>query len=304
MAMAVEFSDKHPTVDADIVLKINYDPLIGSAARAFEIAAELIHSLEDMDRVLAQTIHLDLETALIVEDLEKSSLKIFLRNVLKGIPDDALKDVDVRKLIGHYLVNAKYAAIRWLDEPEESKRAISDLTEEIARIAKDTDIRHLPDYPAPNPARFAQPLDKFQEVKRQLNANESLTITLDRKEYTVDIDKTWLPSESLQGDVGEKELMNENDLFLIIGKPDFIGNAKWNFKHGKRSIYLKIDDETWLDDFKSGAYPIRPGDALRVRVRYTLKYDGKGNLLSSDELIIKVFEIIEGSGTTPDMFED
>lgn len=304
MAMAVEFSDRQPTVDADIVLKINYDPMIGSAARAFEIAAQLIHSLEDMDRVLAQTIHIDLETALIVEDLEKSSLRIFLRNVLRGIPDDALKDLNVKQLIGHYLVKAKYAAIRWLDEPENSRRSITDLTEEVARIAKETDVRHLPDYPPPNPARFAQPLDKFQEVKKQLNANESLTITLDRSEYTVNLESDWLPSESLADDASEKELMNESDLFLIIGKPDFIGNAKWSFKHGKRSISLRVDDEDWLSDFRAGAYPIRPGDALRVRVRYTHKYDGKGNLLSSDETIIKVFEIIEGAGTTPDMFDE
>jgi len=64
MAISYTFSDDEPTTDADVVLDIKYDPDFGSAARAFEMAAGLIHSLEDMDRVFSQSIHLELETAL------------------------------------------------------------------------------------------------------------------------------------------------------------------------------------------------------------------------------------------------
>ena len=103
MPLELNLSDEEIGFESEIVLKINYDAEVGSAARVFEIAAELIHSLEDMDRVFSQSIHLGLETALVVEDLEKSSLRIFLRNVLRGVPDDALKDVEIKKLIGHYL---------------------------------------------------------------------------------------------------------------------------------------------------------------------------------------------------------
>ena len=79
MTISYTLSDDQPTFDADVVLNIKYDPNTGSAARAFEMAAGLIHSLEDMDRVFSQSIHLELETALVVEDLQKSSLKIFLK---------------------------------------------------------------------------------------------------------------------------------------------------------------------------------------------------------------------------------
>lgn len=78
MAMGVSVGDVEPFVDADIVLKINYDPDVGSAARVFEIAADLIRSLEDMDRVFSQSIHLELETSLVVEDLRKSRAILYL----------------------------------------------------------------------------------------------------------------------------------------------------------------------------------------------------------------------------------
>jgi hypothetical protein len=71
MAISYILLDDEPTSDADVILNIKYDSSTGSAARAFEIAAGLIHSLEDMDRVFSQSIHLELETALVVEDLKK-----------------------------------------------------------------------------------------------------------------------------------------------------------------------------------------------------------------------------------------
>lgn len=189
-----------------------------------------------------------------------------------------------------------------LDQPEDDHKSIADLTEEIAQLAKDTDTRHLPDYPPPNPSRLAQPLDRFQETKKKFDKSEGLTITLGQDEYTVHLDRTWLPSKEADQAGKEKELVNEQELFLIIGKPDFIGNAKWHFRHGKRSLGLKILDEDWLGDFRAGRYPIKPGDALRVRMRIEHHYDAQGNLESSIESIVKVFEVIEGPGNTPDMF--
>jgi hypothetical protein len=298
MPLELSLSEEEFDFESEITIKINYDAEVGSAARIFEIAADLIHSLEDMDRVFSQSIHFGLETALVVEDLEKSSLKIFLKNVLRGIPDDALKDVEVRKLIGHYLVKAKYAALRWLDKPEDKDLKITDLTEEIERLARETDIRHLPDYPPPNAARLAQPLDRFQETKKKFTTNESLIITLGKDEYRVHLDSTWMPSEHTGEIEADKELVNEQDVFLIIGKPDLIGNTKWYFRHGKRPLSLKIEDEAWLSDFHSRKYSISPGDALRVRLRVEHHYDNRGNLIRSDERIVKVFEIIEGSGET------
>jgi hypothetical protein len=77
MALSLSISDEPPRIDADVILKIDYDESTGSAARAFEIAAGLIRSMEDLDRVLLQSIDSQLSTSLIVEDLKKSSLKIF-----------------------------------------------------------------------------------------------------------------------------------------------------------------------------------------------------------------------------------
>ena len=236
MTVRAKIVDEEPREPADLILRIDYDPKLGSAARVFEIAAELIHSFEDLDRVFAQSIHSELETSLLVEDLQKSSIKVFLKNILKGVPDDALKDGDIKKLIGHYLLKAKYAALEWLDQSEDEKPKISDLTEEVARLASETEVRRLPDYPPPNANRIAQPLERLQEAKKRFGENEHLTITLGEDDYEVLLDRTWSPAEQAAKESDEKELVNEQDLFLVINKPVFFGDAKWAFKHGNRAV--------------------------------------------------------------------
>ncbi|MVO16090.1 hypothetical protein [Parasedimentitalea huanghaiensis] len=302
MPLNTSLSGSETAEQADLILKIDYDETFGSAARAFEIAAELIHALEDLDRIFSQTIHAGLRTSLIVEDLQKSSLKLFLKNVVEDIPDEALKEADLKKLLGHYLIKAKYAAVRWLDEPKSNHKSIRDLTEEVAFLAKETDLRRLPDYPPPNPVRLAQPLDRFQETKKRMRETEGITITLGKDEYKVDLNSTWLPSETVDQVEADKELENFQDIYLIIGKPDFIGKAKWHFRHGKRSLQLRVEDEEWLEEFRAGHYPLKPGDALRVRLRTTHKYDVKGDLIETDEAIAKVLAVIEDQNSQADLF--
>lgn len=53
MALKAFLSDEEIRSESDIILKIDQDADVGSAARFFEIAVELIHALEDIDRVVS-----------------------------------------------------------------------------------------------------------------------------------------------------------------------------------------------------------------------------------------------------------
>ncbi len=259
-----------------------------------------------MDRVFVQSISSEIQTTFILEDLRRSSIKVFLRNVLKNVNDDALRDLDWKKQVGAYLVKAKYAAISWLDEQsdENAPRKISDLTSEVTKLAKQTDTRRLPDYPEPNKTHLAQAMDHFQEEKAKFKDSDKVTITLDEREYSVVLENTWSPSEHLSEEEEERELSNEADMFLIIRKPDFLGNTQWQFKHGRNSLSLPVEDGQWLEKFKAGEFPIKPGDALRVRVRSRFIYDKMGDLRETEMTIIKVFEVKPMHEKTKDFWAD
>lgn len=286
-----------------IEIKIDYLESNGSASRVFDIASELIRAFEDLDRVLITSIDSKISTQMILEDLEKSSVRIILSNLLKKINDDALKDLDWKKQVGVYLVKAKYAAIEFLDKDLKENPKIEDLTDTVRGLAQETDVRHMPDYPKINPYRIAQSMDRIQKVKEKFKEGEGLTITLGEEEYSVNLKSTWLPSEHMEEVETEAELSNEINMILIIRKPDLLGHTKWQFRHGKKAFSAPIEDEVWIKEFHNGQHPITPGQALRVIVRYDYQYDKKGDLTESKETIIKVIGLVELEDPPKDLFD-
>lgn len=304
-SIRISLGDDFVPPKSDIVIKIDFlDD--SSPARVFDMAANMVRAFEDLDRVLIGTIDSKIQTQLVLEDLQRSSIKIFLRNILEATDDQAIKELDWKPAVGKYLVKGKYAAIEWLDKAIESgdPAGIEDLTDKIRDLAEEADVRHLPDYPPINPSRLAQPMDEIQRVKAQFRSGEKLTITLGENEYQCDTSRTWLPSEHINDVAGDKTLSNDIDMVLVIRKPDFLGATEWQFQHGKKRFSAPIKDEIWLNSFRAGEHPLKPGDALRVRVRYTYIYDAKGDLLESDEEITKVLGIIKASTPPKGLFDE
>jgi hypothetical protein len=303
--IVIDVQDLPPEAASDLELRIVYREE-GSAARVFEIAADLIHALEDVDSVLAKSVDSSIQTSMIIEDLQKSSIRILLKNLLKAADDDALKSLDWKPLVGQYLVKAKYSALRWLDQDasEEHPPQIVDLTDEIARLARDTDVRHLPDYPPPNPTRLVQSLERLQSVKRRFREGEQLTITLGKEDYQVQLETDWSPLELVKDATGPKELVNEQELYLLLYKIDLLGGSQWTFKLGKTTIRASIADSTWKKDYAARKVTILPGDALHVILRVEQKYSERGELTETKHSITRVIAVIPQSGETGELFSD
>lgn len=285
--------------ESDIVLDIKFDPA-SSPSRVFDIAADLIRSFEEFDKTVIQSIDSRIETAFLLEDVEKSSLKVFLRNLLRQADDDAVKTLDWKPAVGQYLLKAKYAALEWLDKEIErdGKPSLPDLTEKIRLLAAETEVRVMPDYAPIKQSRLAQSLDAIQRAKSKLHDDESLTITLDKQSYSVKIKENWMPSEYVT-EAEEQQLRNESDLVLVIRKPDFLGSTKWQFRHGKANISATISDEQWLEEFRTGKHALRPGDALRVRMRFEYRYGKNGDLLDQSQEVIRVYGVIHQDDPPP-----
>jgi hypothetical protein len=284
--------------ESDIEIKIDFLEEEGSAA-------DIIQAFEELDSVLITTVDSKISTSLILEDVEKSSLKIFLRNLLKASDDQALKELDWKPQVGKYLVRGKYLALEWLDRKIDADQPaqIEDLTSRIRQLAVETDVRHLPDYPPLNAARLAQPLDAIQRTKAKFREGEKLVITLDKRDYQVDLKERWLPSEHLPETPIEQELTNVADMVLIIRKPDFLAKSQWSFRHGKSNLSASMDVPEWLHEFHLGKHPLKPGDALRVRVRFDYRYDANGDLAEQKTTVIKVYGVIQAAAPPVGFFD-
>jgi hypothetical protein len=79
----------------------------------------------------------------------------------------------------------------------------------------------------------------------------------------------------------------------MVRRPDFLGEAKWEFRFERKPFSAKISDEKWLSDFHAGSIDIRPGDALRVTLRETVTYDNNGEVMKEEREILVVADIIK-----------
>src|SRR5438132_12178963 len=107
-----------PTVyrgNADFALEIDFLPSSPDPARVFRSMTQLIDTFQRFDRELVQTIDLHIEPVMLLEDVEAGSVKSWLRAVLNATDDTGLQELNWRRIVGGYLVSAKYLLVDFLN---------------------------------------------------------------------------------------------------------------------------------------------------------------------------------------------
>lgn len=288
-----------PPPAADFSFRIVFKKGQGDPRRIFDAASELIDGFTQLDEAIAGSVDVKLQPMMVLEDIKAGSIRVFLSSLLKKIDDEGLRQGEVKKAIGPALVDAKYAAIRWLDkdQKEASNEAI-ELRDHLRVIAATSDLRHLGDYAPIHEAKLVASLGSLQGAKRLLGPKDKLLLMAPGHEtHMADLTKTWDPSEVISLDRATTEKHSEGEIILTIRKPDMVGSSKWLFSRGKFPVFAKITDEEWLARFHDRKVKgLHSGDAMRCKVRFTYVFDEKGNLIDEQIEITKVLEIIEASG--------
>lgn len=285
---------------ADFGFEIDFQRGVGPASRVFTATHDFIKACEALDDELVKSIDSSIETVLVLEDIQSGSIKTWLRNALSATEDDALKTLDWKPLVGKYLVRAKYAVIRWIDD-DSAPRSLPDLRRELQRIAAETDVRHLPDYTAPSPAALVTAVRDFQAVKDRLLPGDRATLLTKEGDLEFNLSVS-LPIEDIEALAVARTIENPPaEMILPVKRPDYLGESKWELRHGKRNIGAKIDDQPWLRRFQNRQVDVRPGDALRCTVRVELLYGFDNELLTERYTVLDVLEVLVNRVETLDL---
>ncbi len=278
----------------DFGFTIDFKKGQGNPKRIFDTASALIDAFESFDKAVIVSIGGRIEPTMVLDDVQSGSLKVMLRNLLLSVDDEALKSGDLKRIVGAFLIGAKYKALEFLKDEEGAKQGIETLKGELVALAVATDVRHLPDYAPIHEGRLIASLDKIQKAKAELETGDRLIVKLDETDYEVDLGSSWLPSETLGTQPSEPiEKDNTIEMVLIIRKPDMIKDTMWQFSHGKSNVSASIKDAAWLAEYRARRVPIFPGDALNCVIRSIYSYDEKGDLIDQRMEIIKVNGVIQ-----------
>src|SRR6185503_11557545 len=126
-------------------------------------ASELIEALSFLDNELINSIDYRIEPVLLLEDVETGSLKVWLAQLLKQVPDEALNDLDWRPVLGQYLKKAKWITINFLESQTEvtDAKQFQPLIEELHKTAEDTQVKRLPFYAPPSTKGLLESISKI-----------------------------------------------------------------------------------------------------------------------------------------------
>ena len=136
------------TPKADFGIEVRFVPGTPDPSRVFRSMSALIESFQVFDKELVQSIDSAIDPILLLEDIEIGSIRTWLRNAITSIDDSALKDGDWKKVVGAYLLKAKYILVKNLEgKTEITNRAdIRQIEAEILEAAKATDIQRISTY--------------------------------------------------------------------------------------------------------------------------------------------------------------
>ncbi len=281
----------HPI--ADFSIQIDFERGSGSPARVFRSMTELIEACQEIDRSLCQSIDVTLEPVLLLEDIEAGSIKAWLRAVLDGIPDDALKNLDWKPVVGHYLVRAKRLMVDFTQDKTEitDRRQLDGLRKDLLELAEQTDIRRIPAYQPIQPPKLIEDLRRLGQAVESLQDTDKVQFGTAEGDAGFNL-KFRVAPERIENLLTQEVITSDETMILKVKKPDYLGTSMWDFRHGTRTIPARVSHAEWLGKFQKREVDVRPGDALRASVRKTTHYDYDGEVIAEHFELIEVIEVI------------
>lgn len=280
---------------ADYCIEIKFEKGSKDPARVFRAMQEMIDTFQEFDKSLVKAIDSNIEPILILEDIESGSIKSWLSSILEAVDDDALKNIDWKPAVGKYLVKAKYIAVDFLNGKTLISNAfeVTQLENKIHNLAQETDVKWLPIYEKIPTRRLLHSVERISSSLSHLQKTDNASYLISETEKVNFNLEFKLVPESIDDLVTKDKLVSKSEMILKVKKPDYLGESKWDFRHGGKSFPAKIVHREWLENFQNREVDIRPGDSIRAKVEIINKYDFDGELITTDYIILKVIEIIQ-----------
>lgn len=289
-------TDRTTQIDTDFAIEIDYIKGEGDPTRVFRSMISMIDACERMDSALLAAIDVRLRPMITLEDLEAHSLKSLLRTLVENIPNDALLHLDPKPLFGQYLLMGKKRIIDWTnDKPTITKvTEIAPLVDELNKLTGQTNVAKLPGFSLVNPKAVLSSMAGISESLAMLNEGDTMMYASRAGNANFN-SKFKLSSEDVENLLTEKSLTSQSTMFLKVKSPDFMGESKWQLKHGSTSLSATIEDKAWLAAYHNGEIPLLPIDTINVVMQTTLKYDNTNELIGARYAILKVLGVLPGA---------
>lgn len=281
-------------IRADFCIEIDFIKSSENPSRVFRSMSDLIEAFQGVDQTLVRSIDVQIETALMLEDIETGSLKTWLVNALKAVNDDALKNIDWKPLVGQYLVKAKYIILNKIEGKTSitNRNDIIEIQRELLEFAEHTNVRQIPAYNPVTQKEIITCIEKITTALEPLSNQDKATYVTPDARVPFNLDMHISPEE-IEDLITREQIETACVMIMKVKKPDYLGESKWEFIFDNHIIHVKIVDVAWLEDFQKRKLDVRPGDSIKAKVLVRTKYDYDFDVIGIYYDALEIIEILK-----------
>jgi len=252
-------------VEGEVSLVIDYVAGESEALRVLQSAMRLIEGLDALDHALLSSIDTSLEPVSILNDVQHSSLKLFLARALRSVPDDAIASLDWKKWVGGLLVKGKHKLLSKLDADDATlQKTLNELTQDYLAAPNNT-----AGYMPPTLADTRVALTKINIARASLPNSKVLFQT-----ELGDIDLPVIEATfTVENVVTQQTYKSTGRGLFKVKSPDMLGNAQWQIILDGKTEKARISHEGWLKDYHARRIVIAPHDSLDADFEQEISYD-------------------------------
>jgi hypothetical protein len=265
-----------------------------NAVEAFEQLTSFYEILNDFDKALLRNIDRNLIAEYGLEGLEYSSVRTKLKQILRSIPDEMIKDLSLRKAIGYMLVKAKYKLLKKLGDDREisTKEQLQKVTDDINNDIKQIGVEYRIIVTQINNYTILNSIDGIAKEGNGLKDREAFEFKSRFGSATLH-KGIYLNKPKILAELGQRSITNETTEILKVKKIDLLSNEpKWEFLQGKRRLSAKMLDTNWLEDFHNRLVTIKPEDSLMVTLKTTHTYSPNFEDQETNYDILKIIAVV------------
>ena len=261
--------------------------------------SEMIEGFQSLDSNLIQAFPIKVSPVLMLEDIQVGSLRTVIKNVVTGIDDEAIKNLEWKKMVGGFLLQGKHAVLNWIEQREriENRRTLDELAQRIQRLAESTNVLRLPLYASLPLPLLIKDIGLISDAIAQLGPNDIATYEAEgtKSEFNK---KFHFDAEFAEELLTDETISNRSEVLLRVKKPDYLGESMWEFVHAGHVIRAKIEDHDWVVLFQFQKEEVRPGDSLRVVLETTTLHGADGGEIITYYKVLRVIGVKRATGGT------
>jgi hypothetical protein len=235
---------------------------------AFSQMAKMYERLVAIDKNILYNILPDAHIEYELADIEFSSIRSKVIQILKSVPDDVLKNItDPKKIIGLLLVYIKHRILKAVETNEvQSKIELEKVTSEINKKLNQISSPNIIILSVDN-YFILNTINEIGKEGKRLKNSESYEYISEYGNARIKNNNS-INMPKILYELGSQTFEQQRAETLKVKTLDLLSDrTKWKLIRQGKQIEVKILDKEWLDNYHDRNIDIKPNDYLKIDLK-------------------------------------